>query len=33
MEIIKKDLEKLGIKHDSFISEKSIVEKNSHKSD
>ncbi len=28
MEMIKNDLDKLGIKHDSFISEKKIVEKN-----
>mgnify|MGYP001293833877 CR=1 FL=1 len=28
MDIIKSDLKKLGISHDSFISEKSIVEKN-----
>ena len=28
MEMIKNDLKKLGVSHDNFVSEKSIVEKN-----
>ena len=28
MEMIKNDLNKLGVSHDNFVSEKSIVEKN-----